>query len=92
MEPNLSQALHLLNGTTVENKIREGKLIERRLAEGRTLRQIVEELYLSCFTRKPSETEWAVLATYLEASDKPGEVLEDTFWAILNAKEFLFNH
>jgi len=31
MEPNLSQALHLMNGSTVAQKIRQGKLIPRRL-------------------------------------------------------------
>jgi len=33
MEPNLSQALHLINGTTANSKIQSGKLIERRVAE-----------------------------------------------------------
>ena len=26
------------------------------------------------------------------AGDKPNEALEDVFWALLNSKEFFFNH
>jgi len=36
MEPNLSQALHLINGTTANSKIQSGKLVERSFAEKRT--------------------------------------------------------
>ena len=33
VEPNLSQALHLLNGDSSNSKIHEGKLVRRRLDE-----------------------------------------------------------
>ena len=92
MEPNLSQALHLLNGDTVNNKIGEGKLIERRLAEKKTPADIVDELYILCLTRRPTDKEKAALNTVLAAEKDKKQVLEDVFWALMNSREFLFNH
>jgi hypothetical protein len=34
MEPNLSQALHMINGDTVNSKITQGQLVQKRIAEG----------------------------------------------------------
>ena len=63
MEPNLSQALHLLNGDTVQNRIRDGKLIDRRLQEQKPLEDIVDELYLRTLSRRPTEDERSDLMT-----------------------------
>jgi hypothetical protein len=92
MEPNLSQALHLLNGDTVTNRIRDGKLIDRRFADKKTPADMVDELYVRTLTRRPTAEESTALAAAIdEASDKKKEV-EDVFWAILNSREFSFNH
>ncbi len=92
MEPNLSQALHLLNGDTVNQKIQQGKLIQRRLKEGQSPQEIVEELYVRCFSRKPTAGEMSALNQVLAAEKDQAKVLEDVFWALLNSREFLFNH
>ncbi len=92
MEPNLSQALHLLNGDTVSRKIAQGKLIQRRLDEKKSPMEIVEELYIRCFSRNPTPVEQENLQEYLAAEKNPRIVLEDIFWALLNSREFLFNH
>jgi hypothetical protein len=92
MEPNLSQALHLLNGETVNNKIKSGGLVGRLLKEGKTPAQVIEALYMRCFSRKPTGAERAKLETFLKGDRKPDDVLHDMFWAILNSKEFVFNH
>jgi len=92
MEPNLSQALHLLNGDTVNNKIGEGKLVERRLAEQKSPQEIIDELYIRCLTRHPTDKEKAALESVLVSEKDPKQVLEDVFWALMNSREFLFNH
>lgn len=92
MEPNLSQALHLLNGDTVARKITSGGVVKRLLEQKKTPREIVENLYLSCLARKPSETEFAKLEPLLAKPETQQKTLEDVFWALLNSKEFLFNH
>ncbi|HUG66538.1 MAG TPA: DUF1549 and DUF1553 domain-containing protein [Pirellulaceae bacterium] len=92
MEPNLSQALHLLNGDTLQTKIQGGKLVETRLNEKVPPAQIVEEIYVRCLTRKPLETEMKDLLAVLEQEKDDKRVLEDIFWALLNSREFVFNH
>ena len=92
MEPNLSQALHLLNGDTVTNRIREGKLIDRRFADKKSTEDIIDELYVRTLTRRPTADESSALSAALnESADKKKQV-EDVFWALLNSREFSFNH
>ena len=92
MDPSLSQALHLLNGDAANDRIRQGKLIERRLAAGDTPSAIIDELFVRCYCRMPTERErLETLITVFDASDKR-QALEDVFWALLNSPEFIFNH
>ena len=91
-EPTLSQALHLLNGETVQNKITQGGLVKRLLGEGQMPAQVVEALYLRTLTRMPTPEERQKLVAVVAQAENPQVGLEDTFWAILNSREFLFNH
>jgi hypothetical protein len=91
MEPSLSQALHLLNGDTTNSRIKQGKVIAESLKEGIKPGQIITDLFLRCYSRQPREAEKANLLASLDAED-PREGLEDIFWALLNSKEFIFNH
>ncbi len=94
LEPTLSQSLHLMNGDTVSPKIRQGKLIQKWLAEKKSAEQIVEEIYLRAMSRLPSAKETAALTAPVKAA-APGDkakVLEDVFWSVLNSREFMFNH
>jgi hypothetical protein len=96
MEPNLSQALHLLNGDATTQRIRDGGVVKALLDSGATPRQVVDELYVRCLARKPTESELARVLPHLpaEGSDPAAmdESLQDLFWALLNSKEFMFNH
>ena len=92
MDPSLSQALHLLNGDAANDRIRQGKLVERRLAAGDTPSAIIDDLFVRCYCRMPTERErLETLVAVLDASDKR-QALEDVFWALLNSPEFIFNH
>jgi hypothetical protein len=92
IEPNLSQALHLLNGDTVNTKMAQGKLVPTRLKEGKTPEQISEEIYIRCLSRKPTEREAAALKEVVDNEQNKQQALEDIFWATLNSREFVFNH
>jgi hypothetical protein len=95
MEPNLSQALHLLNGDTVNSKIQAGGLVGAMVKEGKANEQIIEEFYWRALSRPPTQTEQSKLAAYFSEVKTPAEratVLNDIYWAVLNSKEFIFNH
>jgi hypothetical protein len=91
-EPTLSQALHLLNGDTVQNKIREGRAIERWLAAKKSTEEIIRILYVRCLSREPAADEFDKLKKLVDGQPKPAEALEDIFWSLLNSREFCFNH
>ncbi|MCD6052308.1 MAG: hypothetical protein K0Q55_3726 [Verrucomicrobia bacterium] len=92
MEPNLSQALHLLNGDTVNNKVQNGGVVKKLVAAGKQPNEIVEDLYLRTLARKPTSTELEKLEPFLVQKEKQEEALNDLFWSLLNSKEFMFNH
>ncbi|MEO1984207.1 MAG: cell surface protein, partial [Fuerstiella sp.] len=92
MEPNLSQALHLINGDTVNSKIQRGGLIPSMLKEKKTPADVITELYLRCFCRQPTEKELTSLVAVATEEENPLSALEDVFWSLLNSREFLFNH
>jgi len=92
MEPNLGQALHLMNGENVHAKVKEGGVVKRLLDEKKTPPQVINELYLRSLSRRPTDDEHKAIETQLAGVKDPGPPLEDVFWALLNSREFLFNH
>jgi len=92
MEPTLSQALHLLNGDTSNAKIKAGGVVHRLLDSKRPPADLVSELYLRCLSRNPTRDELDRLLPALAEGSNRQQALEDIFWALLNCREFLFNH
>ena len=93
LEPNLSQALHLLNGDTVNDRCVQGGVVAKMLAAKKTPEEIIDAIYLRCVARRPDATEKAkLMAFFAEPGRAQQEVLNDIFWAVLNSKEFIFNH
>ena len=90
-EPTLSQALHMINGDTLQ-KINQGGVIQQMLAAGKTPVQVIDSLYIRSFCRRPTPTELERLQATVAAAENPQVGLEDVFWAILNSREFMFNH
>lgn len=98
--PTLPQSLHMANGATLNNKLRqEGNIIDEFLDSNMTLRDMIIETFLRAYSRAPREDELSNL-TMLAQEDKPWDdmnrtekrtALEDIFWALLASKEFLFN-
>jgi Protein of unknown function (DUF1549)/Protein of unknown function (DUF1553) len=92
LEPTLSQSLHMLNGDATTQRIQQGGLVRKRFTEKKTPEQIVEELYLRTLTRRPSADEVAKLQGALKDEPDKAKGLEDVFWALMNTREFVFNH
>ncbi len=97
-DPNVAQALHVINGDTLNKKINSPDgYAALFLKLGLSERRIVEQLYLSAFSRYPSDQERQTVMAALSqpwADKETGrrQALEDLMWAMFTSKEFLFNH
>jgi hypothetical protein len=93
-EPSVSQVLHLLNAPEIHAKMaHEGGLVARLVRQHAQDEPLVQELYLTFFSRLPSEKERTNACAYLRAD--PGQrrqATEDLAWSMLNSLEFIFNH
>lgn len=92
MEPNLGQALHLLNGESVHQKVKEGAVVKHLLEAKKSTPQVLSDLYLRCLSRRPTDDETRSVESQLIGAKDQRLALEDVFWALLNSREFLFNH
>jgi len=92
-ESNLSQALQMINGPLVHGKLRaENNRLRKLAAAGKSDAEVIEELYLAALCRTPSQTELDAATRHIAAQSDRLQGLEDVCWAVLNAKEFLFQH
>jgi hypothetical protein len=93
-DPNLSQALNLINGDVVNRKIADpaGQLARWMKDPKLTDETLIKNLYLVTFNR-PATPEEVVAAARLIA-EAPNRTIgaQDLFWGLLNSKEFIFNH
>ncbi|MFO1095585.1 MAG: DUF1549 and DUF1553 domain-containing protein [Planctomycetaceae bacterium] len=92
MEPTLSQALHLMNGDTVNSKIQQGGVLTQLTGQGLDPAACIENLYIRTLGRKPTAEEQASFAPLFAEGTNRDQSLSDVFWALLNSREFLFNH
>ncbi len=92
-EPTVAQALHAINGETLNQKLREpGGLIDSIVRHGIADEMAVRHLYLAALAREPRPDEVQRLLAALRESDDRRQAIEDIAWAILTSKEFMFNH
>jgi len=91
-EPSIAQALHLMNSPEITAKIRARHGAARKLADSNQVPEaIIEELFLATLSRLPSERERVqMMELFQEDGRRPA--VEDVLWALLNTKEFLYNH
>ncbi|HUY33349.1 MAG TPA: DUF1549 domain-containing protein [Pirellulales bacterium] len=93
-EASVAQVLHFLNSPEIHAKLSHAggevkRLVEANAADG----PLAEELYLSFYSRFPSDDERRSAVEYLAA--RPGQrrrAAEDLAWTMLNSLEFMFNH
>jgi hypothetical protein len=94
VEPNVAQVLHLLNGPELQAKLsHEAGQLAQLSRDGSADDQLVDELYLTIYSRHPAAHERSVAARYLQ-SHRSGRraAVEDLAWSLMNTAEFVFNH
>lgn len=94
--PSLSQALHLLNGDAIHRKIEDGRQVHRWYHRDKlSAPEILSRLYVLTLSRPiTAEEETSLLSDYETLGDDEQRVdfLNDVYWAVLNSREFVFNH
>ena len=92
-ESNLGMAIELFNGEMIHEKLRDANNSFRQsLAAGKSVAEVVREVYLAALCRPPSDVELKAAIDHCgQTSDAVGGV-EDVCWALFNTDEFLFQH
>jgi len=93
-EATLAQSLHLLNSKEIQAKLTSdtGRAASMSVSSEPLADQITE-FYLTALSRRPDDSELKTALSYIAARPSSRrEALEDFLWAIVNSKEFLFNH
>ncbi|NBR85389.1 MAG: DUF1549 domain-containing protein [Proteobacteria bacterium] len=92
-EASIAQVLHLLNSPNLQSKLSHADgQIARLVAAHADNAKLAEALYLTFFSRLPTEAERQLAVKHLAASPNRQQAAEDFAWSLLNAVEFVFNH
>ena len=96
--PGKAQRLHLLNSSSVQDKIsRSWRLQALIRAAGRDHRKLTSMVYMTILSRPPTAKERAAVEKYFQPQGKRGrnasrDGVIDLTWALINTKEFLYRH
>lgn len=94
-EPTMVQVLHISNGQTINDKLKaKDNRIDKLLATNPTDDAILDDAFLVCLSRPPTEAERTALNAVLVEipAEEKRIAVEDLYWALLSSREFLFNH
>ncbi len=102
-EASLAQSLHLLNAADIQTQLsRPNGRADNLTKDSRPDDDKITDLYHIALSRDPNATEVKFARSHLdkktagksgdEAFQGKKEAYEDILWALLNTKEFLFNH
>ncbi len=94
-QPSVIQALHLANGTTLNDKLSAPTgSVSTLLQQPRDDAALVKAAFLRCLGRPPNAYEkdaYLKLLAGVPDADRRASV-EDLFWSLLTSREFLFQH
>lgn len=94
-EPSMAQALHMANGDTLNEKLKQkNNRVDQLLASKKSAVEIIDEVYLASVARFPTDAERAAMTAALSAAEGESrrEVLQDILWSLLSSRDFVFNH
>jgi Protein of unknown function (DUF1549)/Protein of unknown function (DUF1553) len=85
----VAQALNLIAGDIVNKAIEQrDNRLGKLLKDNRANADILEEIYLACLCRAPTQAEITTILPNVERAANRREAWEDVLWGLVNAKEF----
>ncbi|MCZ6887360.1 MAG: DUF1553 domain-containing protein, partial [Gammaproteobacteria bacterium] len=91
--PKLTQALHMLAGTTYNDKLwTDGARVFDLYQAGASDEKIIQEVYVSAFARDPAKGEITELKRLIKQTPTREQALRDLQWAVISSREFSENH
>ena len=92
-EPNVAQALHLMNSPDIHQKLKhEGGTLARLVQQHQDDESLVHAIYLTFFSRPPFAEEETRALEYLQQASDRRTASEDLAWSMLCSIEFIFRH
>jgi hypothetical protein len=92
-EPGVAQVLHVMNSPEIHDKLaHEGGTLAKLLRKHSENGPLVDELYLTFFTRMPTARERDAAVKYIIEEKSRRQAVEDLAWSMMNSLEYIFNH
>jgi len=93
IQPNIAQAMHMMNGELLNQKLSAPTGRIESLVKAKTPpTAMVEELYLVTLSRRPTDVEMHKAEEWIRSAPSAKEGVQDLLWTLLNSREFLFNY
>ncbi|MCM8818889.1 MAG: DUF1549 and DUF1553 domain-containing protein [Candidatus Omnitrophica bacterium] len=91
---NEAQMRYLINSSDLYKKIQSSFYLKRLSFQARgNKKRIIENIYISLLSRYPQQSEIEVLEEYFQREGVTlNQAIEDIVWALINSKEFLYQH
>jgi hypothetical protein len=86
-QPDMAQTMHMISGSTIHKKV-SGARIDLAGSD----HEVFERIYRTSLVRSPSPEERKAIRDRIAAGADRKAVYQDLLWAILNSKEFLYQH
>ena len=87
-----AQWLHMLNSSHIQAKIERGPKLRALFSSGRKPEEMINRLYLTILSRRPTREELKTLGEYVRSTNNKSTAAIDITWALLNNTEFLYRH
>ncbi|HCD31143.1 MAG TPA: hypothetical protein DER01_01970, partial [Phycisphaerales bacterium] len=90
-DTSMSQALFMINAEDVSRKVSRSPYL-KELLKNQDDEQVINGIYLTALSRTPSAEKMQQLKDYFGKVENRRDAVSDLLWAVLNSREFLFNH
>ncbi|MDQ6704680.1 MAG: DUF1553 domain-containing protein, partial [Acidobacteriota bacterium] len=85
-QPDMAQTMHMISGSTIQKKI-DGMKLPLKVSDN----DLIDRFFLTALVRKPTTEERDAALQRVKTADRAA-AYQDLAWAILNSKEFLYQH